>query len=110
MQIVESEGKKILRRPPVSRMVESIVGCKWSLAVLATVRKGIRRPGEMQRAIGAISTKVLNQRVNKMLRYGILAKTVYPEVPPRVEYELTEFGARFIEILDRIEALQNEAR
>ena len=43
-----------------------------------------------------------------MLRYGILEKTIYLEVPPRVEYQLTKFGNKFIVILDHIDALQNE--
>lgn len=91
-------------------MVEDIVGCKWSLAVLACVRSGVRRPGEMRRSIGEISTKVLNERLNKMLRYGILRKTVFPESPPHVEYELTDFGQRFSAILDQVEALEAERR
>lgn len=93
----------------VSRMVEDIVGCKWSLSVLNAVRNNIIRPGEIQRSIDGISTKVLNERFAKMMRYGILNKTIYPEVPPKVEYQLTIFGKKFIAILDDIESLQKEA-
>ena len=92
----------------VSRMVEDIVGCKWSLSVLNAVRNNIIRPGEIQRSIDGISTKVLNERFAKMMRYGILNKTIYPEVPPKVEYQLTIFGKKFIAILDDIESLQKE--
>jgi DNA-binding HxlR family transcriptional regulator len=92
----------------VSRMVEDIVGCKWSLSVLETVRNGVTRPGEVQRSIEGISTKVLNERFAKMLRYGILDKTVFPEIPPRVEYQLTSFGKKFVVILDQIDSLQHE--
>lgn len=92
----------------VSRMVEDIVGCKWSLSVLNAVRNNILRPGEIQRSIDGISTKVLNERFAKMIRYGILNKTIYPEVPPKVEYQLTTFGKKFIAILDDIESLQKE--
>lgn len=92
----------------VGRMVESIVGCKWSLSVLDAVRHGVQRPGEMKRAIPGISTKVLNERLAKMVRFGILEKTLYPEVPPRVEYGLTAFGRKFARILDDIEALERE--
>lgn len=92
----------------VSRMVEDIVGCKWSLSVINAVRNNIIRPGEIQRSIDGISTKVLNERFTKMIRYGILNKTIYPEVPPKVEYQLTAFGKKFIAILDDIESLQKE--
>lgn len=92
--------------PRVSAMVEDIVGCKWSLSVLRLVRDGVRRPGAMQRNIEGLSTKVLNERLRKLLRFGILEKEVFPEVPPHVEYRLTEFGRQFSSILDGIERLQ----
>ena len=51
---------------------------------------------------------MLNERPRKLRRFGILAKTTFPEVPPRVEYALTPFGERFTEIVDRIEQLEAE--
>ena len=93
------------RRPPATGMVENIVGCKWSLRVLELVREGVRRPGAMERGTPGLSAKVLNERLKKLTRYGILEKTVYPESPPRVEYRLTAFGGRFAAVLDAIRAL-----
>ncbi|MCA9736905.1 MAG: winged helix-turn-helix transcriptional regulator [Gemmatimonadota bacterium] len=95
---------------PVAAMVESIVGCKWSLAVLAAIRGGARRPGELERACVGISAKVLNQRLRKMQRFGILTRRSYPEVPPRVEYDLTEFGEAFTALLDTIDVLELRVR
>lgn len=89
-------------------MVEDVVGCKWSLAVLGLVRGGIRRPGAMEHSIEGLTAKVLNERLRKLVRYGILKKTAYPEVPPRVEYQLTPFGQRFTGLLDQVDALQSE--
>lgn len=100
------QQKEISEQPPVSRMVEDMVGCKWSLAVLGRIRAGVRRPGEIERAIAGLSKKVMNERLRKLQRYGIVDKYVYAEVPPRVEYRLTRFGARFARILDGIERLQ----
>ena len=96
--------------PPVATMVEDVVGCKWSLAVLGLVRRGVRRPGAMEHAIDGLTVKVLNERLRKLVRYGILDKVSYAELPPRVEYRLTDFGARFTGILDQIDALQAELR
>jgi DNA-binding HxlR family transcriptional regulator len=93
---------------PVARMVEDIVGCKWSLAVLGTVRAGVVRPGAIEHAIDGLSKKVMNERLAKLVRYGILSKTSWPERPPRVEYALTPFGARFCALLDGIDTLQRE--
>jgi DNA-binding HxlR family transcriptional regulator len=94
--------------PAVSRMVEDIVGCKWSLAVLVRVRNGVRRPGAMEHAIAGISKKVLNERLRKLVRFGILEKRSYAESPPRVEYWLTPFGERFSDLMDNVERLQSE--
>jgi len=104
----------ISRRPsrgssyPVSRMVEEIIRCKWSLAILDLIRSGTTRPGAIRRSLNGLSTKVMNERLTKMVRFGILTKRTFPEVPPRVEYGLTAFGRRFLGILDQIAALQAE--
>ncbi|MCF8149500.1 MAG: helix-turn-helix transcriptional regulator [Burkholderiaceae bacterium] len=96
-----------MRTPDVHQMVESIIGCKWSLTVLSLVRKGVCRPGEMEHAIEGLSGKVLNERLAKLQRFGILDKTSFPEVPPRVEYQLTPFGQQFIKLVDAVDELQN---
>lgn len=93
---------------PVARMVEDIVGCKWSLAVLGAVRHGVHRPGALEHSIEGLSKKVLNERLAKLVRFGILEKHSFDELPPRVEYRLTPFGQKFCGLLDGIEALQRE--
>lgn len=104
---MEKQKENKTQKIPVSRMVEDIVGCKWSLSILKAIRNELQRPGEIQRSIDGISTKVLNERFVKMMRYGILDKKVYSEIPPRVEYNLTDFGEKFVAILDQIDSLQN---
>ncbi len=84
-----------------------MLGCKWTLHILAEVRKGVQRPGELARSADGLTTKVLNERLVKLVRFGILDKTSFPEVPPRVEYELTQFGQQFSKLLDEIERLQS---
>lgn len=90
----------------VGRMVESIIGCKWSLSVLQLLRNGINRPGEMQRQVDGLTTKVLNERLTKLYKFGIINKEVFPETPPHVEYHFTEFGKQFLEIIDAVEKVQ----
>ena len=89
-------------------MVECIVGCKWSLHVLDQIRQGVTRPGALARSTEGLTQKVLTERLNKMLRFGILEKTSFPEVPPRVEYSFTDFGKKFLRLLDEVERLQRE--
>ncbi len=92
--------------PRVARMVEDIVGCKWSLSVLDLVSRGISRPGAMQRSIPGLSTKVLNERLRKLLKYGLIEREVFMEVPPHVEYRLTALGRRFERLLAQIRELE----
>lgn len=86
-------------------MVEDVVGCKWSLTVLGLVTQGVNRPGAMQRRVKGLTAKVLNERLRKLLRFGIIERQVFAEVPPRVEFTLTPYGGRFGRVLDEIAAL-----
>jgi len=107
-----NNNEKIISRksPPerTARMVETIYGCKWSLTVYQLLANGIQRPGEMVRSVEGLSTKVLNQCLKKNIEFGILDKIIYNELPPRVEYQVTEFGQKFLHILDELEKLQQE--
>lgn len=92
---------------PVAAMVESIVGCKWSLRLLDQFAAGHSRPSELLRACPSLSAKVMNERLRKMLRFGIVERTVSGTKPPlEVVYELTPFGRRFLGILDEVRQLQ----
>lgn len=91
-----------------SRMVETIVGCKWSLTVYQLLNNGINRPGEMVRSVEGLSTKVLNECLRRNIDFGILERHTFNEIPPRVEYSVTDFGNKFIRILDQLETLQEE--
>jgi DNA-binding HxlR family transcriptional regulator len=92
----------------VSHMVEEVVGCKWSVTVLALITSGVSRPGAMQRRVRGLTAKVLNERLKKLLRFGIIERQMFAEVPPRVEYRLTTFGKRFNAVIAHIAALEDE--
>ncbi len=89
-------------------MVETIYGCKWPLTVYQLLANGINRPGEMVRSVEGLSTKVLNECLKRNVEFGILDKQMFNELPPRVEYQVTPFGEKFLLILDQLESLQNE--
>lgn len=97
-------------QPTVAYIVEHTLGCKWMLEVLRLVRTGVNRPGAMIRSVDGLTTKVLNERLSDLLNFGIVEKISYPEIPPRVEYRLTEFGQRFVGILDIIDELEKFCR
>lgn len=103
------QDKKVsVEMPDVAEVVEAVFGCKWSLRILGLIRKGICRPGAIERELEGLTTKVQNYYFRRMVLLGILERIVYPEVPPHVEYRLTDFGLRFMPILDSIEELQHE--
>jgi len=91
-----------------ARMVETIIGCKWSLTVYHLLNNDINRPGEMVRSVEGLSTKVLNSCLKKNIDFGILHREIFNEVPPRVEYNVTPFGTKFIKVLDGLEQLQQD--
>lgn len=97
-----------IAQPTAGQMIESVVGCKWSLKVIGLIKEGVNRPGKMKHAIKGLSTKVLNERLRKLLHFGVIEKRVFAETPPHVEYYLTDFGLRFTGILDSIHALEKE--
>jgi len=101
-------GKAMQERSTrVASMVESIVGCKWSVSLLQLCAEGQHRPSAFLRACSGLSAKVMNERLRKMTRFGILQRKVFGEKPPvAVEYRLTAFGRSFMGILERVRQLQ----
>jgi DNA-binding HxlR family transcriptional regulator len=77
---------------PISPVVD-IVFSRWTTPILWTLhQEGRLRFVELQRHIGSITPKVLTQRLRQLERDGLVTRTYHPEVPPRVEYEITELG------------------
>jgi DNA-binding HxlR family transcriptional regulator len=74
------------------REVLDRIGDKWSLLVIGTLRAGRLRFGELEQAIAGISQRMLTLTLKHLVEDGLVARTAYAEVPPRVEYELTELG------------------
>src|SRR5262245_4043361 len=106
---MKGNEKRISRRVPprhVGRMVEVVIGCKWSLTVLDLVAHDVLRPGEMERSIEGLTAKVLNDCLRRLVQFKVLEKRSYAEIPPRVEYRLTEFGWKFKGTLDALDALE----
>ena len=82
----------------------TLISDKWKVLILRDLMPGAKRFGELKRSIESVSQKVLTAQLREMEQSGLLTRTVYPEVPPRVEYTLTDLGYSLKPILD---ALQN---
>ncbi|MBQ1941203.1 MAG: helix-turn-helix domain-containing protein [Anaerovibrio sp.] len=70
----------------------TMISDKWKILIMRDLLPGTKRFGELKKSIDGISQKVLTTKLRDMEKSGLLSRTVYPEVPPRVEYTLTELG------------------
>lgn len=88
---------------PVATTV-SLIGSKWKLLIIRNLRARPWRFNELRKDLEGISQKVLTDSLRSMEDDGIIVRTVYPEVPPRVEYSLSELGESMRPIIDSMEA------
>ena len=93
------QQKKELPACPVETTL-MLIGDKWKVLILRDLMPGTKRFGELERSIGSVSQKVLTAQLRAMEEKGLVARKVYAEVPPRVEYSLTELGKSLQPILD----------
>lgn len=78
----------------------SLIGDKWKVLILRDLMPGTKRFGELKKSVGNVSQKVLTAQLRAMEESGLVHREVYAEVPPRVEYSLTELGKSLKPILD----------
>ena len=80
-----------------------LIGDKWKVLILRDLMPGTKRFGELKKSIGNVSQKVLTAQLRAMEENGLVSRKVYAEVPPRVEYSLTELGRSLEPILDSLQ-------
>ena len=85
-----------------------LISDRWKVLIIRDLLDGTKRFGELKKSIGTVSQKVLTANLRSMEDSGLLTRTVYPEVPPRVEYTLTETGYSLKPILDAMVAWGTE--
>ncbi len=102
---MKSQKKKNIA-PNIGRVLEDILGCKWTVVVLRKLAQGMNRPGALVNSTPGLTAKVLNQRLRKLLRFAIISKRSYAEIPPRVEYSLTPLGRRISKVLVELERIE----
>ena len=78
----------------------TLISDKWKVLILRDLLPGTKRFGELKKSIGTVSQKVLTTQLRQMEDSGLIIRTVYAEVPPRVEYTLTELGYSLKPVLD----------
>ena len=97
--MAEQTVKKDLPACPVETTL-TLIGNKWKVLILRDLLPGTKRFGKLKKSIGSVSQKVLTAQLRDMEESGLVNRQVYAEVPPRVEYSLTELGQSLKPILD----------
>ena len=103
----EVKAKKELPACPVETTL-TLIGDKWKVLILRDLMPGTKRFGELKKSVGNVSQKVLTAQLRAMEENGLVHREVYAEVPPRVEYSLTELGKSLKPILDSMWAWGDE--
>ncbi len=93
------QSEKVLPACPVETTLQ-LIGNKWKVLILRDLLSGTKRFGELKKSIGTVSQKVLTAQLRDMEENGLVHREVYAEVPPRVEYSLTELGESLYPILE----------
>ena len=99
----ETSAKQELPACPVETTL-TLIGDKWKVLILRDLMPGTKRFGELKKSVGNVSQKVLTAQLRTMEESGLVNRKVYAEVPPRVEYSLTELGKSLKPILDSMRA------
>ncbi|WP_196888451.1 winged helix-turn-helix transcriptional regulator [Aureivirga sp. CE67] len=103
---MKKDENKILECP-VGKALK-IIGGKWRLRIMNEIGHEKRRFGELKRLIPDISEKMLIQELKTLMEYKLVSKKSYHQIPPKVEYSLTEKGKKVFPILDQIVIFANE--
>ena len=85
-----------------TRMVLDRIADKWTVLIVGALEEKTKRFGELRREVGGISQKMLTQTLRGLERDGVVVRTVYASVPPKVEYSLTRLGRTLVHILEEI--------
>ena len=79
-----------------------VIGGKWKPLILWALGDNVMRFGELQKGLPGVNAKMLTKQLRELEEDGVITRTVYPEVPPRVEYSITDFGRTLIPILQAL--------
>ncbi len=104
MQSTHTQAWNVYDAKCPTRMVLSRIADKWTVLVVSSLEFETKRFSTLRREIGGISQKMLTQTLRGLERDGLIKRTIYPSVPPKVEYSLTPLGRTLVELLDSIRA------
>jgi Predicted transcriptional regulators len=83
-------------------IVKEVVYGKWKIHLIFFISQGDRRPGQLQKKIPGATRRVLNVQLNELEAHGLISKKIYAELPPKVEYSLTDLGESLLPIISAL--------
>jgi DNA-binding HxlR family transcriptional regulator len=93
-----------------SVLTKEVLHGKWKSTLLSCIAQGIQRPSAMQRMIPSATRRVLNVQLAELEQHGLVSKTIFPELPPKVEYHLTSLGESLLPVIEVMEQWGNTHR
>lgn len=105
---METMPPDVFAKDCASRVVLDRIGDKWSVLVVVALADGALRFSQLRARLDGVTPKVLTQTVRALERDGLLTRTIYAEVPPRVEYDLTELGRDLLAPVDAVRVWAEE--
>lgn len=91
-------------------LTKEVLSGKWKSTLLYFIAHDVRRPSELQRAIPSATRRVLDIQLHELEQHGLLRKTVFPQLPPKVEYHLTSLGQSLLPVIEAMEQWGNDHR
>jgi DNA-binding HxlR family transcriptional regulator len=92
-------GQSLSACCPIERTA-TLIGDRWTPLIVRDLAPGCRRFSELQRSLGAISPKTLSDRLRRLEEAGVISRACYAEMPPRVEYRLTDKGLALLSVIE----------
>ena len=93
-----------------SVLTKEVLHGKWKSTLLSCIAQGIQRPSALQRSIPSATRRVLNAQLTELEQHGLVGKTIFPELPPKVEYHLTGLGRSLLPVIEVMEQWGNTHR
>ncbi|MBD2164635.1 helix-turn-helix transcriptional regulator [Calothrix membranacea FACHB-236] len=97
---METQAENSARLTCEVELTLEVIGGRWKVLIIRELMSGVKRFGELQRALHGITQKMLTQQLREMEEDGIIHREVYPQIPPKVEYSLTALGESLQPILN----------
>jgi DNA-binding HxlR family transcriptional regulator len=93
-----------------SVLTKEVLHGKWKSTLLVGIAQGIQRPSALQRMLPSATRRVLNVQLTELEHHGLVRKTIFPELPPKVEYHLTDLGQSLLPVIEVMEQWGNTHR